>query len=313
MTTDAADRLPEFSIVIPTFNRQARLNQCLTAIAALEYPRDRFEVIVVDDGSPQPAEEIVGRFRDHLDIRYLRRPHEGPAAARNAGARIARGDYLAFTDDDCAPSPGWLRAFAEALRGGTDCALGGRTLNALPENTFSQASQHLILYLYEYFNVDPHSAKFFASNNFAVLRTRFLAVGGFDPSFARAAAEDRELCDRWVGGRGQLVYVADAVVYHAHRLGFATFLRQHFSYGRGAFHFHRVRAARLRAPHTLEPISFYVGILHFPFRLERRWPAARIALLLVLSQAANAAGYAWEKLIEGRTVQARAPSARDNR
>ena len=90
----------EVSIVIPTYGRPDQLAACLDSLEALDYPRDRFEVIVVDDGSPQPLPPYGGALR----VTLVRQAHAGPAAARNTGAAASRGRWLAFTDDDCRPA-----------------------------------------------------------------------------------------------------------------------------------------------------------------------------------------------------------------
>ena len=82
----------------------------------------------------------------------------------------------------------------------------------------------------------------FRANNLALPEDRFRAIGGFDTIFPLAASEDREFCDRWLHHGFQMTYAPEAVVYHARALTFRSFWRQHFKYGRGAFHFHQVRA-----------------------------------------------------------------------
>src|SRR5258705_2165999 len=96
---------PTVSIVVPTFARPAQLRRCLEGIARLEAGTSSFEVIVVDDGGPEPLDTLVASSADGLDIRLIRQPRGGPAAARNAGAALARGVFLAFIDDDCTPAP----------------------------------------------------------------------------------------------------------------------------------------------------------------------------------------------------------------
>src|SRR5689334_3533804 len=105
--------LPTFSIVIPTYNRPRQLAKCLESLCRLTYPRDRFDVIVVDDGSPTPLAPVVEVFQSQLRIVVHRQSNGGPAAARNTGAARATGENLAFTDDDCAPESGWLHQFAD--------------------------------------------------------------------------------------------------------------------------------------------------------------------------------------------------------
>ncbi len=186
-----------FSIVIPTYNRPERLANCLAAIAQLEYQRDRFEVIVVDDGSNITLDGIVRPLQDKIQIKLIRQANAGPAAARNRGAAEAQGEFLAFTDDDCQPFPDWLDRFAASLAIAPKAMIGGKTINALVDNPFSSASQKLIDYLYEYYNPAKGKKAFFASNNIALPKSGFDSLGGFDVSFPLAAAEDRDFCDRW--------------------------------------------------------------------------------------------------------------------
>ena len=286
---------PLFSIVVPTYQRPAQLAFCLEAIADLDYPTDRFEVIVVDDGSGDPPEAAVAAVRGRVDVTLLAPPHRGPAAARNAGAAHAKGDVLAFTDDDCVPDASWLRAFAQCVGTDATSAAGGRTLNARPRNIYSTTSQLLIDYLYAYYNTESAQARFFTSNNLAVPTRAFWEVGGFDVTFPLAAAEDREFCDRWVHCGRRLVYAHDALIRHAHALTMGRFWRQHFNYGRGAFHFHRIRAARGHDRMRIEPPAFYLGLLGHPFSHVPRRRTLALVMLMMLAQIANATGFFVEK------------------
>jgi len=83
-----------FSVIVPTYQRPAAIVDCIKALALMRYPKDRFEVIVVDDGSSEPVEAAIGKFGRDVQLRVIRQPNAGPAAARNAGVRIARGEYL---------------------------------------------------------------------------------------------------------------------------------------------------------------------------------------------------------------------------
>ena len=287
---------PFFSIIVPTYSRLGQLAACLQSLASLNYPRDRFEVIVVDDGSKTPPEAVVASFCDRIDVTLLTQPHAGPAAARNTGAARAMGEFLAFIDDDCAPAPDWLQSLAARFATAPDYAIGGQTVNALPDNPYSTASQLLITYLYAYYNADPNQARFFTSNNLALPTDRFHAIGGFDTTFARAAAEDRELCDRWLHHGYRMTYAPEVLIYHAHTLTFVTFWRQHFNYGRGAIRFHRARARRSQGRIRLEPLSFYLNLLRYPISRARIRQKLLLAALLVLSQVANAAGFLWKRV-----------------
>ena len=280
--------LPTFSVVIPTYRRPERLAGALRSLEALDYPRDRFEVIVVDDGGGLSRPSL----RAPLDVVLLTQPHAGPATARNTGAATARGAYLAFTDDDCRPDPAWLQAMAARVAEAPDHAIGGRTINGLPDNPFSTASQLLVDFLYAW-HFDHGQTRFFASNNLVAPTELFLARGAFDAEFRLAAGEDREFCHRWGRSGGRFTFAPEALVRHEHHLNAWSFWRQHFTYGRGAFHFSRRLAERGEQVPT--PLSFYVKLVASPLRSSRRHRLF-LASLLVLAQAATVAGYGRERL-----------------
>lgn len=282
--------LPFVSIIIPTYERPAQLSACLDALACLAYPREKFEVIVVDDGSARPPAEVVARAVEHLDVRLLTQRNAGPGPARNTGAAVARGSILAFTDDDCAPAADWLEKLSENLVVDPGQMTGGRTSNALIENAYSAASQGIVSFVYSYYNSDPKRARFFASNNFALSADSFDRVGGFAEDWPGPASEDREFCDRWLRCGLRMTYCPDAVVFHRHQLTLRSFWRQHFSYGRGAHFFQQLRAQRAGDRLRIEPLSFYWGWVRYPFSSGERRPWT-VAALMVLAHVANAAGF----------------------
>jgi cellulose synthase/poly-beta-1,6-N-acetylglucosamine synthase-like glycosyltransferase len=286
---------PFISVVIPTYNRPDQLEACLQACACLAYPRDRFELIVVDDGGAVPLDGMLQQFRSTLTLTLLRQENAGPAAARNRGAVEAKGEVLAFTDDDCAPASDWLATLATRFEASPDCAIGGETHNALRKNLYSTASQTLISYLVAYYGGVPERARFFPSCNVAFPAARFRDVGGFDVSFPRSAGEDRELCDRWQRRGHRMLYAPGSVVYHSHHLTAKTFFRQHFHYGCGAFFYHLLRSYHRQQPMKVEPPSFYVNMLAYPFKTMSFGKAMLVVPLLIAAQAANALGFFWER------------------
>lgn len=280
-----------FSIIIPTRDRPRQLSTCLESMAYQAYPSINFEVIVIDDGSKTSMGPVVSRYRDRLNLRLLTQQNRGPATARNAGAKKALGDYLAFTDDDCTPAPDWLQNIEKRFNSSSDLMIGGRTINALTDNAYSTASQDLISYLYEYYNADQNSASFLTSNNIAVPAESFHTLGGFDPEYPRAAAEDRDFCDRWRFCGYGMVYAPEIIVYHWHHLSLITFLTQHFGYGRGALRFHKTRYRRSTQGLRLEPLSFYIHLMLYPFLKGKSRRPFFITTLMILSQVSNAAGF----------------------
>jgi cellulose synthase/poly-beta-1,6-N-acetylglucosamine synthase-like glycosyltransferase len=284
-------KLPYISIIIPTYRRPEPLAACFQSIACLDYPRDRFEVIVVDDGSPAPPETLVADVSEQFDVKLLTQAHAGPATARNTGAAQARGAILAFTDDDCKPAVDWLQKLAARFATVPACVVGGRTHNAIPGNLFSSTSQMLLDYLYAYYNTDPLNARFFASNNMAFSSDHFYEIGGFDTTFPLAAGEDREICSRWRQHDYPMIYAPEVLVWHYHLLTCKNFLNQHFRYGRGAFYFRQACARSGCKGSRVEPLSFYLNLMHTPFKLTKGPRAPLLAALLFLTQCANAAGY----------------------
>jgi glycosyltransferase involved in cell wall biosynthesis len=291
---------PTFSVIVPTFNRPRHVGGCLRALTRQDYPREQFEVIVVDDGSPEPLDRTVARHRGHLDLTLLRQANAGPAAARNRGASVARGTYLAFTDDDCRPRADWLRQLDAAFRANANRMIGGRTVNRLSRNCYSATSQLIVDVVYRFYNREPDAARFLASNNIAMPRRLFDAMGGFDSTFFRTASEDREFCDRWRMHGYAMAYESQAVIQHLHRLTLRTFCQQHFAYGRGAHHYHAVRARR-GSGKMRDDLGFHGQVLrNLRGSFSRHAPAARVLALLALWQVTNAAGFAYERLLSQR-------------
>lgn len=289
-------KIPFFSVIVPTHKRPAQLAKCVKALTKLDYPQDQYEIIVVNDGGGESQPLVFDETPGPPKITFLNQVNAGPATARNNGARAAKGNYVAFTDDDCIPGPGWLNALEAVFQQWPSALVGGRTLNGLPQNTYSTASQTLILALSDYYNRNPERATFFTSNNFAMPTKGFWSIGGFDESFPMAAAEDRDLCDRWDNQKLPMVYTEAALVRHEHHLTLFGFLAQHFRYGRGAKHYQERRLARSNKT-SVEPLSFYWGLLTYNPPQPLRWRRLPVACLILLSQAVNAAGFFWEKLV----------------
>lgn len=182
------------SIVVPTYRRPADLDRCLAALVAQDFPGDRFEIIIVDDAASDETARQVGHWagRGSAPIRYLAMTgatHHGPAAARNRGWRGASGAIIAFTDDDCVPDSGWLRAGVNAFAAegaASSCpplAGGwGRTIAPIPPDPTD----------YERDAAGLEHAEAITANAF-YRRDALAAVGGFDERFRAAWREDSDL------------------------------------------------------------------------------------------------------------------------
>ncbi len=282
---------PFFSIIIPTYQRPAQLEQCLRAITRLDYPANRFEVVVVNDGSRGHPEKVVAPFAARINVTLLKADHNGPATARNIGAAGAKGEFLVFTDDDCLPLPNWLQSFSKCFSEAPDGLIGGRTLNSLPDNPYSTAGQLLCDYLYAAYNADCQNARFLTSNNLGLKRQHFTRIGGFDANFRWAGGEDREFSRRWRHHGRRIIYAPEAAILHHHALTFNTFFRQHFIYGRGAFLFHRKQKDLSERFTKWEHLLFYSRLLRYPYQRPFNRRTAHCGALFMVSQVAVAAGY----------------------
>jgi GT2 family glycosyltransferase len=158
--------------------------------------------------------------------------------------REARGEFIAFTDDDCLPEPALLETLLRAARDRPNALVGGTTVNGLTGDFFASTSQLIVDLVYEHFNADPDDGYFLTSNNVLCSRERFLELGGFDESFPRAGAEDRDFCDRWRMRGWPIVWRPEARVEHRHGQSFRQFVDLYVRYGRGAYRYQAIRKKR---------------------------------------------------------------------
>lgn len=194
----------EISVVIPTHDRPAGLTRLLGALSRQSIDGERFEVIVVDDGSAAPV-QISGKG---LNLRVVRHQQpRGPAAARNSGWRGAATPIVAFVDDDCAPAEGWLEAMLGAAgAAGRQAVIQGR-IEPLP---IQRDRLHPLSHTIEVGGL----SRLFVSAHIAYPRSLLERLGGFDESFNRAGGEDVELGARAMQAGARAHFALDAVVYH---------------------------------------------------------------------------------------------------
>ncbi|MCH8553534.1 MAG: glycosyltransferase [Schleiferiaceae bacterium] len=282
------------SVVIATYNRQALLKKCLSALACQTISAKDFEVIVVNDGGTTLQ---INDFQLPITIQIINlSKNGGPGRARNKGAFAAQGRVLAFTDDDCQPDQNWLKTILNESKKGY--ILGGAVQNALINNLCAEASQQLINFLYTY--NEGSSNAFFTSNNLALYATDFRALGGFDETFTSAAGEDREFGVR--ANRSGLThrFCDKILVNHFHKQSFIQFYRLHKKYGKAALTFRKINAKHTNTTASLPQARFYFKMILFPFKhknIHRCGKPYIIALLLVVSQIAVGMGYVSEKII----------------
>jgi GT2 family glycosyltransferase len=204
------------------------LHRLLTALEAQASVPGGFELVVVDDGSSDDTEQIVQRCSLHP--RYVRQENQGPAAARNAGWRLARGAIVAFTDDDTVPDRRWLAdliaAFADQS---APDAVGGRIV-ALERGLLADFVQ---LEGQVDHSIDDHGqVRYLVTANAGWRREALEALDGFDESFPLASGEDTDLSMRAIRSGLRLATIDAAVVAHDHRATLRSVLSTFGKHGR---------------------------------------------------------------------------------
>ena len=203
------------SVVIPTYNRLPILRQCLQALEAqqLEAPIERFEVVLVDDGSTDDTVHwLDSHARSFPHVRLIRQDHGGPAEGRNRGVEHARGDVIVFIDSDLVVTPDFLVSHARALQqhwqqeGNRLCFTYGAVINTA---NFEDPTS------------EPHKLRdlswaYFATGNVAIDRGVLEQAGLFDTGFRLYGWEDLELGERLRRLGVKLVRCPEAVGYHWH-------------------------------------------------------------------------------------------------
>ena len=228
-----------FSVVIPTFNRQATLRQTLAALVSQDY--SDAEIIVVDDGSTDGTGDMIAH--EFPTVRYLRQANRGPAAARNFGIRESTGDLVAFTDDDCLPPRDWLTRLAEGYTRYPQVAgVGGGLIapaESLASNIFARYERYIGRAVYavgeqEYLGGFECPAG--GTANMSYRRTMLNEIGGFDERFPVAAGEDADLKLR-ICQRGRRLLYVPTWMTHLQEYTWRRFRRQCYVRGVGRNYF----------------------------------------------------------------------------
>lgn len=218
--------VPFISVVVPVWNAERTIGDCLASILRTDYPADRQEVVVVDNGSTDRTADIIGRH----PVRCVYEERRGPSATRNRGIAVSRGEIVAFIDADCIATTHWLRELAGGFADGETCAVAGEIV-AYPPST--PAERYHAMYKSRWqASALSLSRPFAVTANVAFRRETFDRIGLFDPRLR--TAEDKDFGWRFFDAGMKLVYSERALVFHRHRpTGWALF-KQHVMWGYGA-------------------------------------------------------------------------------
>jgi mycofactocin system glycosyltransferase len=220
---------PLVSIIIPVYNRAGEIGECLESLLALDYPENRREIIVVDDGSTDDLHEVVSRHPVRL-LAYA--GNRGQSHARNLGVAKARGDIIAFIDSDCVAEAQWLSELTPYFQDPRIALVGGYVAAYYREtwlDRYEAAGSPL--------NMGEHLAigeaqdlDFYVPTcNLLVRKDAYQGVGGLDE--ALRFGEDVDLCWKLRKRGHRQLYVPKGAVRHKHRNRLAASARQRFHYG----------------------------------------------------------------------------------
>ena len=234
MCTDSIETTSvDVSIVVPAYRQARQLRHLLESLAGLE-GAPPFEVVVVDDCSPDETGAVVESWRAQqhpFPTHYVRlERNSGPAAARNAGTARARGRIVAYTDSDCRVTPSWLSTLIRKLDEEAGVVgVGGAVLPVNPKGFFSR--YNTVNSILE----PPEPLLYLVTANCCYYRSSVQAVGGFDEDVLRPGGEDVALCVKMTRKEWRFAFDPEAVVLHDYREGLRSFVRtwKNYAYGCG--------------------------------------------------------------------------------
>lgn len=222
--------LPEISIVIPVKDRAGELQRCLTSISLLNYPQEKLQIIVVDDGSSDDSPLVARQFG--AVVVPSGGTGRGPAAARNVGAAMASGEILAFIDSDCSASQEWLNELLPAFTNPAMAAVGGQVdgmCSASAIDRYESIMSSLSLGSHERSGSGGNDTFYLPSCNLLVRRSAFRSAGGFKDSMH--VGEDVDLTWRLRDNGWTITYLPAGNVLHEHRSSIRSFMSRRFDYG----------------------------------------------------------------------------------
>ena len=241
--------MPQFSVIVPVYNRPAEVEDLLASLAEQTY-RD-FETIIVEDGSTLPCGYICDAYAGRLDLHYYPKSNEGRSIARNYGIERARGRMLVFFDSDCVIPPDYFEILSQSLAekpvdcfGGPDAA----------HESFSPTQKAINFAMTSFLTTGGirggrHSMEKFVPRSFNMGYTRevYDKVGGFREMFS----EDIDMSTRIRQAGFSTALIPDAKVYHKRRVDFAKFWRQVHVFGMSRITLKELYPGSLKIVHTL--------------------------------------------------------------
>ncbi len=221
--------LPFVSVIVTSLNDETLIKDCIVSLLGMDYPRERQEILVVDNGSTDRTAEIIKSF----PVRYLWEGRRGESYARNQGIEASNGEILAFTEPDCVVSTGWLRELVQAFEEEGVGGVGGEIL-PYPGKTPAERYAFRRVSHSQRWTMNHPIRPFAQAHNVAFSREVFQQIGLFDTRFPGGGWDDADLCWRFLTGtKFKLVHAPKAAVFHRYRTTAKDFFIMHMRYGYG--------------------------------------------------------------------------------
>lgn len=263
--------MPELSVIIPTYNNWEILRKALMSVFNQDFPKDKYEIILLDDGSTDGTAEKVQSLSAPIPLTYRWQENRGRAAARNAGARLASGRILFYLDSDILAEPDLLgRHYRYHQEYDGPIGVQGRTM-VHPDSKVTpfMKTKELIpdLTRKKRTNLSPYHI---ITRNLSIRAEDFWAVGGFDESFPGYGWEDIELGLRLHAHGVRFYYNPLAIGYHYDVETLERTTEKLRQAGEGAVYFWRKHKRR-------HGLGFFLEI--HPLVLPLKWLVYRTGLL----------------------------------
>ena len=219
----------EISIVIPTLNRIKDIKECIAALEKQDFPKDKYEMIVIDNGSSDGTREFLKEQADAGKIRFLEQKKKGASAARNLGVKTSRAEFIAFTDDDCIPKEKWLSELLDSFPEDKKCAgVGGPVVTINKNNMIGRYCDYCRVWGEMTFG---GKGLHITTMNSLYRRSALLDVGIFDERII--GVEDIHLSQKMIKNRYYLKNLDRAVVVHKDPQDLGTLYHRAWVTGRG--------------------------------------------------------------------------------
>lgn len=249
----------KYSIIVPVFNRPDEVDELLSSL--LNQTFTDFEVLIVEDGSQKPCDEVCNKYADRLDLHYFMKPNSGPGQSRNYGAERAKGEYLLILDSDVVLPKGYLNAIEEELKREPADAFGGPDA---AHESFTDTQKAISYSMTSFFTTGGIRGgkkkldKFYPrSFNMGIRRDVYMELEGFSKM---RFGEDIDFSIRIFKAGKRCRLFPEAWVWHKRRTDFRKFYRQVYNSGIARINLYKKYPESLKLVHLL-PMVFTVGVI----------------------------------------------------